>query len=87
MLKGVIPLTLHKKSCLAPYQTQFRALANRKVSRKRKKTYLTQRGGARLRFILPSALVLGMKHSKKIVLIWRTLLSDTNKGRDSRRLL
>ena len=43
-LKGVTPLTPHQKRRLAPYKTQLRALANRKVSRKRKKTYLTQRG-------------------------------------------
>ena len=55
-LKGVIPLTPRQKRRLAPYNTQLRALANRKVSRKRKKTYLTQRGGALLPFVLPAAL-------------------------------
>ena len=55
-LKGVIPLTPRQKRRLAPYKTQLRALANRKVSRKRKKTYLTQRGGALLPFVLPAAL-------------------------------
>ena len=43
-LKGVIRLT------------QLRALANRKASRKCKKTYLMQRGGALLPFVLPAAL-------------------------------
>ena len=54
--KGVIPLTPRQKRRLAPYKTQLRALANRKVSRKRKKTYLTQRGRAFLPFVLPAAL-------------------------------
>ena len=43
-LKGVVPLTQRQKRRLAPYKTHLRALANRKVSRKRKKIYLTQRG-------------------------------------------
>ena len=55
-LKGVFPLTWRQKRRLAPYKTQLRALANRKVSRKRKKTYLTQRGGAFLPSILLAAL-------------------------------
>ena len=53
--KGVIPLTSRRKRRLAPYKTQVRALANRKVSRKRKKTYLTQRGRVLLPFVLPAA--------------------------------
>ena len=55
-LKGVIRLTPRQKRRLAPYKTQLRALANRKVSRKCKKTYLMQRGGALLPFVLPVAL-------------------------------
>ena len=55
-LKGVIPLTPRQKRRLAPYKTQLRALANGKVSRKRKKAYLTQRGGSFLPSILPAAL-------------------------------
>ena len=59
-LKGVIPLTQRQKRRLAPHKTHLRALANRKVSRKRKKTYLTQRGGSILTALLPPALgVLG----------------------------
>ena len=59
-LKGVIPLTQRQKRRLAPYKTHLRALANRKVSRKRKKTYLTERGGSILTALLPPALgVLG----------------------------
>ena len=59
-LKGVIPLTQCQKRRLAPYKTHLRALANRKVSRKHKKTYLTQRGGSILTALLPPALgVLG----------------------------
>ena len=56
----LIPLTQHQKRRLAQYKTHLRALANRKVSRKRKKTYLTQRGGSILAALLPPALgVLG----------------------------
>ena len=55
-LKGVIPLTQRQKRRLAPYKTHLRALANRKVSRKRKKTYLTQGGGSLLTALLPPAL-------------------------------
>ena len=59
-LKGVIPLTQRQKRRLAPYKTHLRALANRKVSRKRKKSYLTQRGESILTALLPPALgVLG----------------------------
>ena len=54
-LKGVIPLTQRQKRRLAPYETHLRALANRKVSRKRKKIYLTQRGGSILTALLPPA--------------------------------
>ena len=39
-LKGVIPLTLHQKRHLARHKTHLRALANKKVSRKKKKQYL-----------------------------------------------
>ena len=55
MLKGVIPLTQHQKRRLAPHKTHLRALANRKVSRKRKKIYLKQRGGSLLTALLPPA--------------------------------
>ena len=55
-LKGVIPLTPRQKRRLAPYKIHLRALANRKVSRKRKKTFLTQRGGSLLTALLPPAL-------------------------------
>ena len=56
MLKGVIPLTARQKRRLAPYKTQLCALAKMKVSQKRKKTYLTQRGGAFLLSVLRAAL-------------------------------
>ena len=73
-LKGVIPLTSHQKRRLAPYKTHLRALANRKVSRKHKKTYLmlrrkpitssfTARSGCARKFVLE------MRHSKKMVLV------------------
>ena len=59
-LKGVIPLTPRQKHRLAPYKTHLRGLENRKVSRKRKKTYLTQRRKSLLTALLPPALgVLG----------------------------
>ena len=59
-LKGVIPLTPRQKRRLAPYKIHLGELANKKVSRKRKKTYLTQKGGSLLGALFPPALgVLG----------------------------
>jgi hypothetical protein len=46
LLKGVISLTPRQKRMLPRYKTHLRALANKKVSKKRKKRYLTQKGGA-----------------------------------------
>ena len=73
-LKGVIPLTPRQKCRLAPYKTHLRALANRKVSRKRKDLFdakgrkhinssFTARSGCVRKFVLD------MKHSKKMVLV------------------
>ena len=42
--KGVIPLTPCQKRRLAPYKTYLRALANRNVSRKRKKNLFDAKG-------------------------------------------
>ena len=56
LLKGVIPLTLRQKRRLARYKTHLRALANKKVSRNKKKQYLNQKGGNLLAALLPSAL-------------------------------
>ena len=73
-LKGVIPLTPRQKHCLAPYKTHLCSLANRKVSRKRKKTYLMQRDGSLLIALTARSgrarkFVLDMKHSEKMVLV------------------
>ena len=54
MLKWVILLTSLQKRRLAPYKTQLRALPNSKVSRKRRKTYLMQKGGALPPYVLPA---------------------------------
>ena len=82
-LKGVIPLTPHQKRRLAPYKTHLRALANRKVSRKRKKdlfdakrqkpinSSFTARSGRAREFVLD------MKHSKKMVLVPEEALQRT----------
>ena len=45
LLKGVIQLTSPQKRRLARHKTHLRALANKKVSRKKKKQYLNQKGG------------------------------------------
>ena len=55
LLKGVIPLTPRQKRRLARYRTHLRALANKKVSQKKKRRYLSQKGGA-FRFFLPPTL-------------------------------
>ena len=58
LLKGVIPLSPRQKRLLSRYKTHLRALANRKVSRKMKKT--SQKGGGLLSTVLPPVLnVLG----------------------------
>ena len=60
LLKSVIPVTPRQKRRLARYKTHLRALASKKVSRKRKKLYLNQKGGNLLAALLPPALgVLG----------------------------
>jgi hypothetical protein len=60
LLKGVIPLTLRQKRVLSRYKTHLRALANKKVSQKRKRKYLSQKGGGILTSVLPPVLnVLG----------------------------
>ena len=60
LLKGVVPLTPRQKRRLVRYKTHLRALANKKVSAKRKKFYLNQKGGNILAALLPPVLtVLG----------------------------
>ena len=60
LLKGIIPLTLRQRRHLARYKTHLRALANKKVSRARKKRYPNQKGGNLLTALLPPVLrVLG----------------------------
>ena len=59
LLKGVIPLMPRQKR-LARYKTHLCDLANKKVSRKRKKQRLNQKGGNLLSALLPPVLsVLG----------------------------
>ena len=48
VLKGVVPSTPHQKRRLARYKAHLRALANKKVSRKKKKRYLNRKGGSLL---------------------------------------
>ena len=60
LLKGVIPLTPRQKRRLARYKAHLRGLANKKVSRKKKKQFLNQKGGNLLTALLPPVLtVLG----------------------------
>ena len=60
LLKGVVPLTPRQKRHLARYKTHLRVLANKKVSSKRKKQYISQKGGSLLTALLPPILsVLG----------------------------
>ena len=56
LLKGVIPLTPRQKRRLARYKAHLRALANKRVSRKKKKQYLNQKGGSLLTALLPPVL-------------------------------
>ena len=56
LLKGVIPLTPRQKHRLAWYKTHLRGLASKKVSRKRKKQFLNQKGGNLLTALLPPVL-------------------------------
>jgi hypothetical protein len=60
LLKGVIPLTPGQKRRLARYKAHLRGLANKKVSRKKKKQLLNQKGGNLIKALLPPVLsVLG----------------------------
>ena len=57
MLKGIIKLTPHQKQRLSRYKKQFRSLAKKTLSLKKKRKLLTQRGGgAGLALLLPLAL-------------------------------
>ena len=56
LLKGVIPFTSPQKRRLACYKTHLRALANKKVSGKKKKQYLNQKGDNLLTALLPPVL-------------------------------
>ena len=57
LLKGVIPLSPSQKRRLARHKTHLRALANKKVSQKKNRRYLSQKGGgAALAALIPAAL-------------------------------
>lgn len=66
LLKGVIPLTLSQKRTLSRYKKHLRILADKKVSRKKKKHLLVQKGGNPfLASLLPPVLsVLGSLFTK-----------------------
>jgi hypothetical protein len=60
LLKGIVPLTPRQKRRLVRYKAHLRDLANKKVSRKRKRQRLNQKGGNLLSDLLPPVLgVLG----------------------------
>ena len=56
VLKGTVPLTPRQKRRLARYKTHLRALADKKVSRKQKKSYINQKGGNLLTALIPPVL-------------------------------
>ena len=56
VLKGTVPLTNSQKRKLSRYKTHLRQLANKKVSRIRKKSILNQKGGSILSALLPPIL-------------------------------
>ena len=59
MLKGVLELTPDQKRCLSRHKEEFRALVNKKLSVKKKRKILNQKGtGAALAALLPVALAL-----------------------------
>ena len=59
MLKGVIELTPEQKRRLSRHKEEFRALANKKLSIKKKRKILNQKGtGAGLAALVPIAIAL-----------------------------
>ena len=60
LLKGTVPLTPSQKRRLSRYKEHLRALADKKVSRVKKRRILNQKGGNLLAALLPPVLsVLG----------------------------
>ena len=60
LLEGIVPLTPRQKRRLVRYKAHLRDLANKRVSRKRKRQRLNQKGGNLLSDLLPPILgVLG----------------------------
>ena len=60
LLKGTVPLTPTQKRRLSRYKEHLRALADKKVSRVKKRRILNQKGGNLLAALLPPVLsVLG----------------------------
>ena len=60
LLKGTVPLTPSQKRRLSRYKKHLRALADKKVSRMKKRRILNQKGGNLLAALLPPVLsVLG----------------------------
>ena len=60
LLKGTVPLTPNQKRRLSRYKKHLRTLANKKVSRVKKRRILNQKGGNLLAALLPPVLsVLG----------------------------
>ena len=67
VLKGVVPVNEKQKRKLRRHKTVLRALADKKISIKRKREYLNQTGGNFLPFLLPPVLsVLASFLSKKL---------------------
>ena len=56
VLKGVIPLTPSQKQRMSRYKKHLRTLADKKVSRVRKRRLLSQKGGNILTILIPTVL-------------------------------
>ena len=60
LLKGTVPISTNQKRNLSRHKEHLRTLANKKISRTKKKKLLTQKGGNVLAALLPPVLsVLG----------------------------
>ena len=60
LLKGTVPISTNQKRYLSRHKKHLRTLANKKISRTKKKKLLTQKGGNVLTALLPPVLsVLG----------------------------
>jgi hypothetical protein len=75
LLKGTIPISSRQKQRLSRYKKHLRSLADKKVSRIKKKRLLNQKGGKYINSVTTSSshsireFVAKMKHAKRMVLV------------------